>query len=745
MHVFMPSAMVINASVARVFTNCIICCSIWLRNICAATISKWAAGALDIRGLYGRRCTARDDALRFARLPLPMARPGAASKTDAPRLLSRLRHAVNAPNPLYPNVIRKAIMEITTRPYLNAGLAMSSAAMIAFTPLVAGGGVAAPIHTPHIAATNVHLTALITQADVDALVANLGTVLHSIDSTVAAAAAVPGTTVHDALNAAAALNNSFWSGLIGATDNSALSALLAGLRASSSGGLTSLAATAGSLSGTLTLTTGQVATLLTSVLTGSAGTAAQAVAAVVNNPLALSSYTNLVNVPLNLVGLAVNTAITAGDQLGDNALTAANTLVHGVTAQISNLLSAVNGVVKSAQAIADNNVIDGFLTAAQGIVIAPTSAVVELVNGVSSVLTTFGTTVLDKLAVGASAITTDWVGNGTVPGALQNVVTAIGTNPLSPASYTAAVGALVNAAVDTGYRVITTAGSLVAAPIYATAAATIAAAKVTGAFVNGAAYVASGLLTMLGTPSFIAHLPHDLAGTVITAMNLTAKAVAAAINGVGNLVSAGASAANALAATAIPDTTKITAVRSAPVPTLAATTPTKTKAIAAGETPSKTGAAAAPDATGESGTAAAKPDHGTAATKSKEPAVSVHPAKAPAPATSTGTDDATATSKGTDGPTGSTAASGKSAASSDAGTPTTRHGAGGNASTVSDSPAASGTGKHRAPASTAATSSTSAVSSESGGRHRRSESPSRSTSGEGNNAAHGHSAAGAAR
>ncbi len=677
--------------------------------------------------------------------PLLMARPGAASQTDASQPLSGLRHAVNAPNPLYLNVIRKAIMEITTRPYLNAGLAMSSAALIAFTPLVAGGGVAAPIHSPHFATTNVHLSALITQADVDALVANLGSVLHSVDSTLTAVAAAPGTTVQDALNTAAALSNSFWSGLIGATDNAALSALLSGLRASSNGGLTSLAATAGSLSGTLTLTTGQVATLLTSVLTGSAGTAAQAVAAVVNNPLALSSYTSLVNVPLNLVGLAANTAITAVDQLGDNALSAANTLVHGVTAQISNLLAAVNGVVNSAQAIADNNVIDGFLTAAQGIVIAPTSAVVELVNGVSSVLTTFGTTVLDKLAIGASAIATDWVGNGTVPGALQNVVTAIGTNPLSPVSYTAAVGALVNAAVDTGYRVITTTGSLVAAPIYATAAATIAAAKVTGAFINGAAYVASGLLTMLGTPRFVANLPHDLAGTVITAMNLTAKVVAAAINGVGNLVSAGASAANALAATSIPATTKIAATTAPPVTILAATSSTKAIAITTAQTPSKTAGAEAPAATAGPNTTTGKPDHSAVPTKSKEPAAGVNEPKAPAPATPTGTEAAPATSKSTTEPAGATAGSGKSAAGSDTGAPTTRHGADDKASTASGSPAATGTGKHRAPASTAASSSASAVSSESGGRHRRSESPSRSTSGEGHSAAHGHTSASAAR
>lgn len=650
-------------------------------------------------------------------------------------------------------------MEITARPYLNAGLAMSSAAMIAFTPLVATNAGTPLLPTPHISTAHVHLTALITQADVDALVANLATVLHSVDSTITSVAAVPGATVQGALNTAVSLNDSFWGGLIGATNNSALAALLAGLKASSSGGLTSLASTAGSLSGTLTLTTGQVASLLTSVLTGSAGTAAQAVAAVVNNPLALSSYTNLVNVPLNLAGLVVNTAITGVDQLGDNALSATNTLVHGVTAQISNLLTAVDGVVNSAQILANNNVIDGFLTAAQGIVIAPTSAVVELVNGVSSVLTTFGTTVLDKVAGGASAIATDWLGNGTTPGALQNVVTDIGTNPLSPASYTAAVGALVSAAVDTGYRVVTTAGGLAAAPFYATAAATIAAAKVTGAFINGAAYVASGLLTMLGTPGFISNLPHALAGTVITALNLTANAVAAAINGVGGLVSASASAANALAATTIPTPTKVTLAAALPAPAVAlAATPSAKTSGAAGTTGgAKTVAAAEPSATTESSTTDApatkstpSADHSAAATssrKSGEASASTTAAKTPVPASSTSTGSTTSSTSATPS-TGGAAAAGKSTSSGADSPASGRHAAGDGASAATTAKTGSGAGKHRSTdgASTATTgTAATAVSSDQGGRHRRDEGSSPAASTKAGQGAAGHSSEHGAR
>ncbi len=648
-------------------------------------------------------------------------------------------------------------MEITARPYLNAGLAMSSAAMIAFTPLVAGNAGAPPLPTPHVSTSQVHLSALITQADVDALVANLSTVLHSVDSTLTSVAAVPGTTVQGALNTAVALNDSFWSGLIGATNNSALTALLAGLKAASRGGLTSLAATAGSLSDTLTLTTGQVASLLTSVLTGSAGTAAQAVAAVVNNPLALASYTNLLNVPLNLAGLAVNTAITGIDELGDNALSATNTLVHGVTAQINNLLTAVNGVVHSAQILANNNVIDGFLTAAQGIVIAPTSAVVELVNGVSSVLTTFGTTVLDTVAGGAAAIATDWLGNGTAPGALQNVITDIGTNPLAPASYTAAVGALVSAAVDTGYRVVTTAGALAAAPFYATAAGTIAAAKVTGAFINGAAYVAAGLLTMLGTPRFISNLPHDLAGTVITALNLTANAVAAAIHGVGGLISASASAANALAATTIPTPAKVTLAaappKAAPAAIVAAPPTAKTTGKASADAGAKTVAAAAPNATtasstGDTATATATPatDHGataTSTTRGSEAEGSTTPAKTPAAGTST-TAGAPSGTSATPSSVGSTPVS-KSTSGNTENPTSGRHATSDSASTGTSASAGSGgAGKHRSPGRSSDTATTgsaaTSVASDAGGRHRRGEGSSPTATSAGSQSAHGHSA-----
>ena len=80
-------------------------------------------------------------------------------------------------------------------------------------------------------------------------------------------------------------------------------------------------------------------------------------------------------------------ALTAVNDLGANALTLTNTLVTGVTAQVTNALSLVNGLFKAAEGVTDFALVDGVLTAVQGIVSAPVTAAVAGVNGLSSTFT----------------------------------------------------------------------------------------------------------------------------------------------------------------------------------------------------------------------------------------------------------------------------------------------------------------------------------------------------------------------
>ncbi|MBU8821465.1 MULTISPECIES: hypothetical protein [Mycolicibacterium] len=437
-------------------------------------------------------------------------------------------------------------MEISARSYLTAGMALTTASAIAFTPLVSPHASPHGIALPHISTSTVQLTALITPADIGALINNLNTAANSVSSTATSLVGVPGQTLVGALNSAVALSNTLWDGLIAATSNPTLVAVLTALKASSNGGLTSLATTVGATNDTLTLTTGQVADLLTSTLTGSLGTALQAVANIINNPLSVSSYTGLLTAPLGIVGLALNNGLTAARDLGVNALTLGTALVTGVTAQITNILSTVNGLIGAAGDASGSALVDGVLTAVQGIVSAPVTVAVAGVNGVTSAFSGAASIALTKLTNGASSAVSTWFGEGTSPGALQTAINTIGAAPLSPASYTNALSVLVGAGVTTVNTVFRTAGSLASIPFSTAANLTTTAANMITSFTSGVATVASGLLEAAGLPSLVYGLPHALAATVNGAVNVAAFATSAGLNVIASALDIGSTIAGAL-------------------------------------------------------------------------------------------------------------------------------------------------------------------------------------------------------
>jgi hypothetical protein len=248
--------------------------------------------------------------------------------------------------------------------------------------------------------------------------------------------------------------------LIAATPNPALIALLKALKATSNGGLTRLAASVESTNDTVVLTSGQVTNLLTSTLTGSLGTAQHAVATLITNPLAVASYIGLVNVPLDLAGLAFNSGLAAVRDLGVNGMGLGNTMVHAVTAQITNIVSAVDEL--TSRGVTGDPLFDGVLTAVQAVASLPVTVGVARVNGLADTVTAAGSTAWTRITNGAGAAVTTWLGDGADPGALQTAISRIGAGgPLSPSAYTDALSMLVGAGITTGRIAIGTASSMV--------------------------------------------------------------------------------------------------------------------------------------------------------------------------------------------------------------------------------------------------------------------------------------------
>ncbi|PJE03572.1 MAG: hypothetical protein CK429_32720 [Mycobacterium sp.] len=482
-------------------------------------------------------------------------------------------------------------------------LALTTAAALAFTPFVTPLPIAArDLAIPHVSAPRLQLTAVINPADITKLIDNLDSAMASASTTVTGLVGAPGQTLTQALASAVTLNDSLWNGLIAATDNKTLTAILKTLKASAGNGLSDLSKSVDDVNGSIVLTTGQLADLLTSTLTGSLGTALNAVATVINNPLALPSYTGLINAPIDIVGLALTQGIGTVNHLGANVLTVTNTVVTGVTSQISNALDTFNGLLDASKTLTGIDLVNGLITAVQGIVSAPVAAAVATVNGASITITNAATTILDRVAGGASDAVATWIGNGTDPGAIQKVINTIGTAPLSPASYAHAISVLVGAGTSTLTTAAHTVGSLASVPFTAGADITVAAANVFTAFTTGLATAASGILQAAGLPSLVAGIPHAMAATVNVLVNTAAATTAAGLRTIAAALDFGSAITGGLTATVTPAATRKTVTLS-----LAADTTPSTDSTAAITTEhgSKTAAAEAKTATAPDSTDAA--------------------------------------------------------------------------------------------------------------------------------------------
>lgn len=107
----------------------------------------------------------------------------------------------------------------------------------------------------------------------------------------------------------------------------------------------------------------------------------------------------------------MNNGLSLVDSVGSGALSVTSTLVTGVTSQIDNILRGVNGLIDATKgAVPGVALLDGVLTAVQGIVSAPVTAALAGVDGVAGTLTSAASRVVSKLAGGASEIGATWLG-----------------------------------------------------------------------------------------------------------------------------------------------------------------------------------------------------------------------------------------------------------------------------------------------------------------------------------------------
>lgn len=576
----------------------------------------------------------------------------------------------------------------------DVALALTAATAIAFAPMVVIQ--APPVHValPTVHVADAQLTALVSDADIDNLIRAVNTGLKQLDATVANVAAVPGQTLTGALSAASNLTDSFWSPLISSSkSNPLLSNVLTALRVVTAGGLAKLAASTESVNSTITLTTGQVATLLTSTLTGSASTLLHAISNVVNDPLSLLSYAGVINAPVTIVGGLVSNTAAAVSAVGTGAIKIAANVITGATAQVSNLITAADALVKGIEQTIDQQQVNSLITIAQQIVTSPLRAAISLANGATAALSDAATTTVKVAATAVQRLDNIWLSNGDGHGVVQDVINTIAAGPLSPGSYVNVAGEVITGAAQSAQQISSAiVGGFLPLPFRMSATMVGATANALNHLADGVAKGTVAALEFAGVNPILAGTVYGLVGAVKTAISFTAGTITTALNAVASIASTAASvtgAYNPAAATpvAAAAATALSARAQTAAPAQTATkasTPTSAKASSAATAPA--------DTSTDAGTAGAA---GTGDKTATGETTSTGKASAASSAAETATTDKASATSETKGPGGATPSTTQSGTSTAAKATTTgpKTGSGTGSTAAGSSTPATGAGK----------------------------------------------------
>jgi hypothetical protein len=109
---------------------------------------------------------------------------------------------------------RRLPVQRSVRPFLNSGIALAAAGAVALAPITTSAAAWQSVALPHISTSQIHLTAVIAPADVDALVANLNAAMNSASAAATVLVYSAGDTLTSALDTAATLTGTMWDNLI---------------------------------------------------------------------------------------------------------------------------------------------------------------------------------------------------------------------------------------------------------------------------------------------------------------------------------------------------------------------------------------------------------------------------------------------------------------------------------------------------------------------------------------------------
>ncbi|WP_115278905.1 hypothetical protein [Mycolicibacterium tokaiense] len=382
---------------------------------------------------------------------------------------------------------------------------------------------------PAVTTADIQLT--VTPGDVTAFFDNIQAEIESFNSAVAQFALIPSQTVVQGLQAAIELNNQIYDSLIAATNNVTLRAMLETLQVSADNGLQSLAFAVGDNGETVVYSHQQIADLLSGIVTGSLSNVIAAAVGVLNNPLTVGNYANL------LSSGVVASAALVGTNTGEIIRSAAHvpleltrTQLHLASSQINNALFAVGQLITDVVSASGSELIGAVATAIESITLIPAQLVLNtpfqlanntigavdeglniLLNGIVGNVASVGPAALGLIGIASTV--------------LQLAINEVGANPLDPARYLEASGALIAGGFDSFNLSVATAGDLARVPldlVYRVVNPEPGTGSLTYSVIRMNEMIGtalSGLLVELGLPEEISNLPRVVATQLNTVIS----------------------------------------------------------------------------------------------------------------------------------------------------------------------------------------------------------------------------------
>lgn len=269
-------------------------------------------------------------------------------------------------------------MELSARSFVTAGVALTAASALAFTPVaIPGRAVSTPIvAAPIVSVPDVRL--VVSATDLEAFFAGMQAVLARSTAGAAELAGVPGQNLIGVVDNVVTLIDTVFSGLIDSTNNQTIVASLTILKTLSVDAFAMLAENLGRINPVITTTTSQVGELITSALTASLRNVSVALLNLAHDPLSLANGVGLITAGVTSGRLLAANGLTAVRTIGDAGFAIAGIALHEVTFQFNNAVSGLSALLTQLGSASGNALVEAVIGAVRTLAISPAVTVVNL-------------------------------------------------------------------------------------------------------------------------------------------------------------------------------------------------------------------------------------------------------------------------------------------------------------------------------------------------------------------------------